>query len=289
MKYIIANDGTVSAMVAGKSYVFGEGHPSYDRLVAYLDNGNVEHFEAAYDIVSRVNDFCEGYVSCEQGSLYWDGINMPEMFTERILDMIQEGFPFEPMLNFLDNLSQNPSDQAIVELFDFMQHKHMPITSDGCFLAYKAVREDFKDIWSGQIDNSVGNTVSIPRKKVDSNREKHCSSGLHVGAIDYASQYGGINPNMDNDEGGGNKLVICKVNPMDVVSVPSDSKFQKLRCCQYEVVSLFNDVFDTAVHMTQEDIGRANVKRDEQWRKEITMKLQRVKEVLVRTKSLELV
>ena len=42
---------------------------------------------------------------------------MPEMFTDRILDMIQEGFPFEPMLNFLDNLSQNPSDvQALRNL-----------------------------------------------------------------------------------------------------------------------------------------------------------------------------
>jgi hypothetical protein len=289
MKYIIANDGTVSAMVAGKSYVFGEGHPSYGRLVAYLEAGNVEFFEASYDIVSRVNDFCEGYVSCENGSLSWDGIHMPEMFTERILDMIQEGFPFEPMLNFLDKLSQNPSDRAIVELFDFMNHKHMPITSDGCFLAYKAVDKNFKDIYSGSFDNSVGSTCEVPRDSVDSNRDRGCSNGLHVGAIDYAAQYGGIDLGSPDDEGGGNNIVICKVSPMDVVSVPTCSSFQKLRCSKYEVVSLFNDVFDVSVHMTEDDINRKKVNRDEQWRKEVAVKLNRVKEVLVKTRALELV
>ena len=281
MKYVIANDGTVSATGAGQSYVFGKSHPSYDRLLTYLKSDNVEYFEAAYDVISRINDFCEGYVSASNSELTWDGIPMPEMFTDRILDMIQEGFPFEPMLNFLDNLSENPSDQAIVELFDFMDNKHMPITSDGCFLAYKAVSNDFQDLWSHSIDNSVGSTPEVPRHKVDSNRDRGCSNGLHVGAIDYAAQYGGIDLNGDDDEGGGNNIVIAKVNPRDVVSVPTCSRFQKLRCCKYEVVSLFQDKYDTSVHMTQDEINHVNKKhRTEEWKEEITAKLGRVKEVL---------
>jgi hypothetical protein len=80
---------------------------------------------------------------------------MPDMFTGTIMDMIQQGYPFEPMLNFLDNMSQNPSDHAIVELFEFMENKNMPITPDGHFLAYKAVKSDYKDIYSSTFDNSV--------------------------------------------------------------------------------------------------------------------------------------
>jgi len=281
MKYVIANDGTVTAVVAGHTYTFNSDHPSYDKLVQNLKLGNVEYFEAAYEIITRVNEFCEGYVSAEGGKMTWDGIPMPELFTDRILDMIDQGFPFEPMLNFLDNLSQNPSDQAVVELFDFMQNKHLPITSDGHFLAYKAVDENFKDLWSGSLDNSIGQTVEVPRGSVNSNRDKGCASGLHVGAIDYASGYGGIDINNKSDDDGGNNLVICKVNPMDVVSVPSDSKFQKLRCCKYEVVSLFNDVFNGAVHMTDSEIDlirREN--RTQEWVHEVTSKLKRVKEVL---------
>ena len=139
MNYIIANDGNVTATVAGEVYTFGKSHPRYERLVTHLKNNNVEHFEASYDIVSHVYAYCEGYASVENGKMKWDGIDMPEMFGGTILDMIQQGYPFEPMLNFLDNMSQNPSDHAITELFEFMENKNMPITPDGHFLAYKAV------------------------------------------------------------------------------------------------------------------------------------------------------
>jgi hypothetical protein len=212
--------------------------------------------------------------------MQWDGITMPDMFTGTIMDMIQQGYPFEPMLNFLDNMSQNPSDHAIVELFEFMENKNMPITPDGHFLAYKAVKSNYKDIYSSTFDNSVGSTPSVPRNQVDSNRNNGCGKGLHVGAFDYAKSYGGID--LDDDEGGsGNKLMICKVNPRDVVSVPSDHRFQKLRCCRYEVVSEFEDLFKTVVHMTKDDITHENLKkRNREWVVEVTAKLERVNKVL---------
>ena len=292
-KYIIANDGTVTAIVSGQTYAFGKSHPNYNKLINHLKNNNVEHFEAAYDIVSHVNSYCEGYVNCTDGALSWDGIKMPEMFTNTILDMVKQGFPFEPMLNFLDNLSQNPSDHAVVELFDFMENKNMPITYDGCFLAYKAVRNDYKDIYSGTFDNSVGNVCSVPRHKVDNNRDNGCGHGLHVGAIDYAKTYGGID--IDDLDGGsndddGNRLMICKVNPRDVVSVPTDSKFQKLRCCRYEVVAEFDSIFDKVVHMTDNDIAHVKRKqRNREWVAEVTAKMDKINTVLAKKLNREVV
>jgi len=288
-KYIIANDGTVTAIVSGQTYCFGKSHPNYNKLVKHLKNNNVEHFEAAYDIVSHVNAYCEGYVNCTDGSLTWDGIKMPNMFTNTIIDMVKQGFPFEPMLNFLDNLSQNPSDHAVVELFDFMENKNMPITYDGCFLAYKAVREDYRDIYSGKFDNSVGSVCQVSRSSVDSNRDNGCGHGLHVGAIDYAKSYGGIDLD-DEDNDGGNRLMICKVNPRDVVSVPSDHKFQKLRCCRYEVVAEFDSVFDKVVHMTDSDIDHVQRKqRNREWVVEVTAKIDKINAVLAKRLGRELV
>jgi len=285
MKYIISNNGTVNAFVGGKPYTFNKSHHNYGALVAYLENGNVEHFEASYDMASTVEHYCDGYVHVDEGELTWQGVPMPDLFTDRILQMRKEGFNIDPMLNFLDNMNDNPSDKAIVELFDFMQNKHLPITDDGHFLAYKAVSPDFKDIYTGNIDNSVGSEVSIDRSKVNSNRDKHCAAGLHVGAIDYVTSYGGIDLDAErgeDDGGGGNQIVICRVNPADVVSVPSDSRFQKLRCCKYEVVSLFNDIFQTSVHMT--DAGLKKVARTETWKHEIAYKLENVSQVLKRAK-----
>jgi len=281
-KYIIANDGTVTAVVSGQTYCFGKSHPNYSKLIGHLKTNNVEHFEASYDIVSHINAYCEGYVNCEHGSLSWDGIKMPNMFTSTIMDMVKQGFPFEPMLNFLDNMSQNPSDHAIVELFDFMENKHMPITTDGCFLAYKAVRSDYKDIYSGKFDNSVGSICEVPRQSVDNNRNNGCGKGLHVGAIDYAKSYGGINLDEGNDDGG-NQLMICKVNPRDVVSVPNDSKFQKLRTCRYEVVAKFDSIFDKVIHFTENDKAyMATQKRNREWMHEIAAKLEKINSVLQR-------
>ena len=41
--------------------------------------------------------------------------------------------------------------------------------------------------------------------------------------------------------------MVCKVNPKDVVSVPTDCKFQKLRTCRYEVVSILKSVYSQPV------------------------------------------
>ena len=187
MKYIISDSGVVNAFVGGEAYTFDKNHHNYNALIRHLKSGNVEHFEAAYDVASSVEHFCDGYVHVKNGTLNWNGIPMPELFTDRILDMKKEGFDFDSMLNFMCNLNDNPSDKSILELFDFMQNKNLPITQDGYFLAYKAVRPDFKDIYSGSIDNSVGEVVEVDRSKVDSNRNRHCSAGLHVGAMEVST------------------------------------------------------------------------------------------------------
>ena len=283
MKYIISDSGVVNAFVGGEAYTFDKNHHNYNALIRHLKSGNVEHFEAAYDVASSVEHFCDGYVHVKNGTLNWNGIPMPELFTDRILDMKKEGFDFDSMLNFMCNLNDNPSDKSILELFDFMQNKNLPITQDGHFLAYKAVRPDFKDIYSGSIDNSVGEVVEVDRSKVDSNRNRHCGAGLHVGAIDYVTSYGGINLDShdDNDSDGGNQIVICKVNPADVVSVPSDARFQKLRACRYEVVAIFEDVFDKSVEVLGSTVDNVSVvKYNDAWKEDIRVRLERLSSVL---------
>jgi hypothetical protein len=102
----------------------------------------------------------------------------------------------------------------------------MPITDDGCFLGYKGVTNDYKDVHSGRFDNSVGAINEMPRNKVCDDFRQGCSYGFHVGSLEYATRWGP-------------KTVIVKVNPKDVVSVPEDSNWQKLRTAKYEVVAKY--------------------------------------------------
>ena len=141
---------------------------------------------------------------------------------------MSKGLPFQPLVTFLNNLMENPSMQSQKELYDFLEHEHLPITEDGCFLAYKAVRSDYKDKYRGVFDNRVGQVCKMTRSKVDDDRGRGCSNGLHAGALNYVATYGSLES--------GDKIVIVKINPKDVVSVPSDCNCEKLRTCQYEVV-----------------------------------------------------
>jgi hypothetical protein len=101
----------------------------------------------------------------------------------------------------------------------------LPITDDGYFLAYKRVNRNYTDCHSGTFDNHVGKVVEMPREKVNANRNETCSAGLHVCSHSYLSHYSG------------DRIVVVKINPKDVVSVPVDYNNAKMRVCRYEVVS----------------------------------------------------
>jgi hypothetical protein len=138
--------------------------------------------------------------------------------------MRDDGFPIYHLLKFLGNLMENPSNSAVEELYDFLEVCNLPITEDGHFVAYKRIQANYTDVHSGKYDNSVGNTVSMERCLVDDRRENTCSHGLHVCSLNYLAHFGG------------ERLVLCKVNPKDVVSIPSDYGNTKMRVCQYEVI-----------------------------------------------------
>ena len=134
----------------------------------------------------------------------------------------------DSMVLFLDNLTQNPDSRVFDQLYPFMQHNDIRISDDGCLLAYKKVRGDYYDIHSGTIRNAPGDKPSMPRVMVQNDPTQTCSTGLHVCAKSYL-------PNFGNDSS--DKVVIVKVNPKDVVSVPYDYNGAKMRVCEYEVLA----------------------------------------------------
>jgi hypothetical protein len=141
-----------------------------------------------------------------------------------MITMLQEGFPVEPMIAFMENLMQNPSKRAVTELYGFLEKNNLPITPDGHFLAYKKVRDNFFDVHTGAMDNSVGQVVEMERNKVDDDKNNTCSTGLHFCGLSYLSHFGG------------ERTVIVKINPADVVSIPTDYNDAKGRACRYEVI-----------------------------------------------------
>ena len=219
---------TVSILAQGKWYQVKPEHPNYDAILEAL-HGTEEDIIKLIDVSSSLESYLDGNVEVVGGAVKYDGEVIDTTLTRRIMEFMRQGLPFEPLVKLFENLMKNISYQTRTQLYDFLEHKNLPITEDGCFLAYKAVNSNYKDKYSGQMDNSVGQSVGIDRGRVDDDRDKGCSAGLHCGALDYVRSYG--------SEGGGDHIMIVKVNPVDAVSVPHDCQYQKLRVCKYEVVA----------------------------------------------------
>ena len=72
--------------------------------------------------------------------------------------------------------------------------------------------------------NAVGDTLSMPRNAVDEDKNRTCSAGLHFCSYSYLPHFGG------------ERIVVVKINPRDVVAIPADYNNAKGRTCRYEVV-----------------------------------------------------
>jgi hypothetical protein len=179
-----------------------------------------------YDLV-KLRCHSSGLFSIDQDSNIWvNGEQVHKVLADKIYDFVEQGLPFEPLVNFWKNCQENPDPRAKTDLYGFLAHNGIPITEDGCFVAYRGVTSDFKDPRTGTFDNSVGKMVRMPRSECNPNPEDTCSTGLHAAALDYvlAHYHSG-------------KVVLVKINPKNLVSVPTDYDKQKLRCCEFEVIS----------------------------------------------------
>jgi hypothetical protein len=221
-------DGNLTLILKNKAYQVLPDHINYRLIMDSLQSASEDELLELVDIQTAVATFSQGRVEVKNGQVLYDGEEVHGAISKRILEFMSKGLPFQPLVNFLDNLMENPSMQSQTELYDFLEHQYLPITEDGHFLAYKAVRNDYKDKYAGTFDNRVGSVCEMRRAKVDDNRGVGCSQGLHAGALNYVASYGSVDS--------GDKIVIVKINPKDVVSVPNDCNCEKLRTCRYEVV-----------------------------------------------------
>ena len=85
----------------------------------------------------------------------------------------------------------------------------------------------YTDGYTKSFNIKLGEIVSIPREKCDSTQENTCSRGLHVAGKDW------LQANYFGDVG-----LMVLVNPADVVAVPPEDNYGKMRTCAYYPVSV---------------------------------------------------
>lgn len=232
VSYILQGNN-ISVNVDGQQFAVTKGtHINYAKILKAIKKGNWDKVADLVDVTKTLEKYTKNKLQLTGGVFYWNGQPIHTVLTDRLLTMKKQGFPVDSLIKFLENLMSNPSNVAVNELYQFLEANSLPITQDGYFLAYKRVhkrgKNDYVDAYTKTIPNNIGDTPTMPRNRVDDDRRNHCSNGLHFCSMEYlkTSGYGGNGP-----------IMIVKINPRDVVSIPSDYNNQKGRCAGYEVVA----------------------------------------------------
>lgn len=218
-------------VIDGKSHTISKDtHISYGKIVDALKAQAWDDLRDLVEPKKAIVNFGAGLVSIEGDKVFWKGQPFHNSLSTRMIEMYQDGFPIDPMVRFMENLMENPSKRSVEQMYTFLEKNKLPITEDGYFLAYKRVRSTYMDKHSNTINNSVGQVVTMDRNLVDDNPDSYCSTGLHFCSESYLGHFG-----HDSEP-----VMILKINPRDVVSVPKDYDGAKGRCCRYEVVGQVN-------------------------------------------------
>lgn len=226
----IMNNSSLTVIIDGKSHTINDKHVSYTKIKEAIKNNDEDSVKKLIDIPTAINTFGQGLVSIKDGVVSYKGKELHNSLTRRMLAMFSEGFDVNPLVKFLENVMLNPSNRAVTELYGFLEKNNLPITDNGTFLAYKKVRQDWKDVYTGTINNSIGAVVEMVRNEVDDTCTRTCSTGLHFCSLEYLPHYS------SDPVSGDSRVVIVEINPADVVSIPVDYNNSKGRCCKYKVV-----------------------------------------------------
>jgi hypothetical protein len=214
----------IVVVIRNVPHTISKTHITYEKVKAAIKAGDWQTVEDTIEPKKVVLNYGSGNVSIQGEKLFWKGTEMHGAIVNRMVAMLQDEFPIEPLVLFMENMMQNPSHRAVNELYGFLEKNNLPITPDGHFLAYKKVRDDYKDVYSGTFDNSVGRVCEMERNQVNDDKDQTCSAGLHFCSQGYLGHFGG------------ERVMIVKINPCDVVSIPTDYNNSKGRACRYEVV-----------------------------------------------------
>lgn len=258
MYYSLVSDsrGTTLSLnfTNGDSEVVSPDHPRFDEIYEAAKDNSVSEDEVRkmVNILTTVGDHLTGLserVSFTEKNVFFDGDPIRNEIADHILRLVKEGDDkgYMALVNFLEKVQTNPNEHSRESLYAWLQGQNFTITPDGDLIAYKGVQVNADGVsesistgtatvngtvYEGAIPNPDGAIVEMPRSAVQHDTGVACSTGLHAGSWNYASNFAR------------GRVLTVKINPRDVVSVPTDCNAEKVRVCRYEVLSTVEQKYE---------------------------------------------
>tara|TARA_R110002012_G_scaffold29329_1_gene90669 strand:- start:3380 stop:4279 length:900 start_codon:yes stop_codon:yes gene_type:complete len=208
-----------------------KGYPKFntikkDLVSSCFSDKMLKHSYEMLSLPDFVEKFSEGNITVdhENGQVWYGTFEVKNSLSDQMMKLLDKGDGIKSFVRFADMLMSNPKQDIVDELYGFMKHNGISINGAGYIVAYKGVRNDYKDRWTGTIDNSVGAKPRMPASEVEHNPKNPCGRGLHAGSYKYAKGWAGNGTVME-----------VLIHPAMVCSVPWDCESQKMRTCGYDV------------------------------------------------------
>lgn len=164
--------------------------------------------------------------------IYWkeaSPLSVPKDFAKAIVEaeLNKDEIKLVAYKNFWTLMSLNTNEECRNNLYWFLNLHGLRIAKCGFFVAYRnVVKTNTSDIYTDAHSRTtrikIGEMVTIPREECDSDSKVECSRGLHCASAKW------LKKNYFGTVG-----LACLVNPADVVAVPHNSEYGKLRTCAY--------------------------------------------------------
>lgn len=284
------DDGDIRTVVVSKDS--SRYQRTLDLATQILTTDDEDSREKAFDAISAMHDISRriatalehiasetaGTFAVSRSGVLYEGSLLPREISDHILRILSEagqnskGFEsWGAFAKFVENLYTNVDEHVRDQLFSWLASMSrisggFTLTKDGHIIGYKGVtyrdgvpvsqrsghaivlstdpetgEEVLSDYKNQQIPNVVGTDVLMPRSEVQNDPMVGCSAGLHVATIEYARGFAsGV-------------LLTVKVNPKDIVSVPTECDAQKMRVSRYSVLSAVEERIQSTFFPEDED------------------------------------
>lgn len=228
--FIHVENSSLTAFINNRPHHITASHQHFALILDKLTTGNYDGLEALVaSPEARVNALVEAAggdrdLYIENGEAFYKGRPLNNELGRMLVSQLENDYSIPGFVKFASKVCQNPTLNSVDALYLFLRDAQMPICEDGDFLAYKKVAFDYKDLDCGVFSSEPGSVVSG-------------GVGHSFCSYSFLPSYQRLS--------NGSRVVIVKINPADVVSIPAHHSSDKGFTHRYESIAELPEWRDT--------------------------------------------
>lgn len=239
LKYIARNEdnGIKYTIFAGseKFTIMASSIDLCKKILGFIEAGNVIGIRSLSDALGQIKEVSGITYDSVAKTFNLGGIELEEKYQKLIVKGYEElkkgnEDTLNGLVRLIHRLNSGNKLNILDQLYEFLKHNDIEILSNGLIVGYKYLDKldgSFYDNYTKTIKQGVKDYVYTLVHKVNPDKNRTCSHGLHIGAWNYVNS----SPTIA-------KVII---DPLDVVSIPTDYDGEKMRSKGYYIMEILDN------------------------------------------------